>query len=253
MIGGLLGDLAARGAQADVTLVVDDTLTVSLDPDGAASVSADGNHSVHVRVAQHGRVGWAAGATRSVREVIDAAYRSAACAGPAALFLPAPAPLPAVVTRSPAAGMLGPGSCSRMPASCATDSADTAGSWKPGPNAPLARWRSATRAGCTPLMTSAWLASASRPPRETARSAGSITVRWRRSLRMTWLTWSTRWSAACRHPCSSRGCRSGRTGLVRPAGGAGAARATVATSDRRTLGGRPGSLARARPSDHPDR
>ncbi|MBX3147430.1 MAG: hypothetical protein KF785_11750 [Gemmatimonadales bacterium] len=108
MIGGLLGDLAARGAQADVTLVVDDTLTVSLDPDGAASVSADGNHSVHVRVAQHGRVGWAAGATRSVREVIDAAYRSAACAGPAALFLPAPAPLPAVVTRSPAAGMLGP-------------------------------------------------------------------------------------------------------------------------------------------------
>ncbi|MHB1326664.1 MAG: metallopeptidase TldD-related protein [Gemmatimonadales bacterium] len=107
MIGGLLSDLASRGAQADVTLVDDDTLTVSLDPDGATSLSADGNRSVHVRVAQHGKVGWAAGATHSVRNVVDAAFRSAACGAPAPLFLPAPAPLPSVMTRSPGAAALG--------------------------------------------------------------------------------------------------------------------------------------------------
>lgn len=108
MIGGLLGDLASRGAQADVTLVDDDTLTVSLDPDGAASITADGNHSVHVRVAQHGRIGWAAGATRAVRDIVDRAFTSASCAAAAPLFLPAPAPLPAVMTRSPGAAALGP-------------------------------------------------------------------------------------------------------------------------------------------------
>ncbi len=106
MIGGLLGDLALRGGQADVTLVDDDTLTVSLDPDGAASLAADGNRSVHVRVAQHGRVGWAAGATRDLRDVVDAAFRSAACSAAAPLLLPAPAPLPAVMTRSPGAAAL---------------------------------------------------------------------------------------------------------------------------------------------------
>lgn len=106
MIGPLLIDLAPRVTHADASRVLDDTLSVSVDGDGPAGVAADESDTLQVRIAAGGRIGWAGGATAAAAEVIQAALRSAECSDAGILMTPAPAPLPTVVTRSPAASAL---------------------------------------------------------------------------------------------------------------------------------------------------
>lgn len=106
MIGPLLIDLAPRVTHADAARVLDDTLSVTVDGDGPAGATADESDTLQVRIAAAGRVGWAGGATAAAADVIRAALRSAESSDAAVLLPPAPAPLPTVVTRSPAASSL---------------------------------------------------------------------------------------------------------------------------------------------------
>ena len=106
MIGPLLIDLAPRVTHADAARVLDDTLSVVVDGEGPTGVAADESDTLQVRVAAGGRIGWAGGATAAAADVIQAALRSAESSDAATLLPPAPAPLPSVVTRSPAASSL---------------------------------------------------------------------------------------------------------------------------------------------------
>ena len=106
MIAGVLADLRARASHADLVRARDETVTVTLDGDGAAAASIDQSDTVQIRVLADGRLGWSGGATASTPAVADSACRSAAAGDPAEMFFPAPAALPTVITRSPAAAAL---------------------------------------------------------------------------------------------------------------------------------------------------
>jgi len=106
MIAGMLADLRSRASHADLVRARDETTTVTRGPDGEVSVSVDQSDSVQIRVMAGGRLGWAAGDSSSVRTVAESALRSAAAGDPAVMLFPAPAALPEVITRSPAAAAL---------------------------------------------------------------------------------------------------------------------------------------------------
>ena len=106
MIAGVLADLRSRASHADLVRARDETMTATLGSDGEAVVSVDQSDTVQIRVLADGRLGWAGGDTASVRAIAESALRSAAAGDPADMFFPAPASLPAVATRSPAAAAL---------------------------------------------------------------------------------------------------------------------------------------------------
>ncbi len=106
MIAGVLADLRSRASHADLVRARDETMTATIGPDGEAVVSVDQSDTVQIRVLADGRLGWAGGDTASVRSIAESALRSAAAGDPAEMFFPAPASLPTVVTRSPAAAAL---------------------------------------------------------------------------------------------------------------------------------------------------
>ena len=106
MIAGVLADLRSRASHADLVRARDETITAILGANGEAVVSVDQSDTVQIRVLADGRLGWAGGDTASVRSIAESALRSAAAGDPAEMFFPAPASLPAVVTRSPAAAAL---------------------------------------------------------------------------------------------------------------------------------------------------
>ena len=103
MIAGVLADLRARASHADLVRARDETLTVTLGGDSDAVASVDQSDTVQIRVVADGRLGWAGGDFAEAPAVADSALRSAAASDPAEIFFPAPAALPTVITRSPAA------------------------------------------------------------------------------------------------------------------------------------------------------
>jgi PmbA protein len=106
MTAAVLTDLAPRVSFGDLTRVVDHTISVTIDEVGQATLGEDRVDVSHLRVGVEGRIGWAAGATPTVATVAEAAVRSARSGAEEYLFLPAPAPLPEVITSSDAAAAL---------------------------------------------------------------------------------------------------------------------------------------------------
>ncbi len=106
MIAGVLADLRSRASQADLVRTRDETISVGLSANRDATISIDQSDAVQIRAFANGRLGWAGGDTASVGAVAESALRSAAASDPAEMFFPAPAALPSVITRSPAAAAL---------------------------------------------------------------------------------------------------------------------------------------------------
>jgi len=101
VIGRILDALAGRVASADAVIKTDDTLSVSISPEGDTRVSEARSHQSHLRVARQGRIGFASATGDESSELVGRAMASAASGEELELFLPAPAPLPNVVTRAP--------------------------------------------------------------------------------------------------------------------------------------------------------
>ena len=103
MIGRILDALAGRVASADAVIKTDDTLSISISPEGDTRVSEARSRQSHLRVARQGRIGFASATGDESSELVGRAMASAASGEELELFLPAPAPLPSVVTRAPQA------------------------------------------------------------------------------------------------------------------------------------------------------
>ncbi len=106
MMAGVLADLRSRASHADLVRARDETITVVLSANREATVSIDQSDTVQIRALANGRLGWAGGDTATVGAVVESALRSAAAGDTAEMFFPAPAPIPSVITRSPAAAAL---------------------------------------------------------------------------------------------------------------------------------------------------
>lgn len=101
MIGALLDETTGRAQRADAVIKTDDTLSLSLSPEGESRVWSSESNAVHLRVMVDGRIGSASSAGSSPG-LPDQAL-AAARAGPLLeLHLPLPAPLPDLPVRSPA-------------------------------------------------------------------------------------------------------------------------------------------------------
>jgi len=103
VIGRLLDALAGRVTAADAVVKTDDTITLSISPDGDTRVAGARSQLSHLRVARQGRIGFASTTGDEDAELVGRAMAGAASGEALELFLPAPAPLPAVVTREPQA------------------------------------------------------------------------------------------------------------------------------------------------------
>ncbi len=103
MIGRILDALAGRVVAADAVVKTDDTLTLAISPDGDTRVAGARSQLSHLRVARQGRIGFASATGDESSELVGRAMAGAASGEELELFLPAPAPLPAVVTRAPQA------------------------------------------------------------------------------------------------------------------------------------------------------
>jgi predicted Zn-dependent protease len=103
VIGPVLDALAGRVTSADTVVKTDDVLSVVISADGDTRVSTARSRMSHLRVAREGRIGFASGSGDDVAELVGRAMASAAAGEELELWLPAPAPLPEVVTRAPQA------------------------------------------------------------------------------------------------------------------------------------------------------
>jgi PmbA protein len=103
VIGRILDALAGRVASADAVVKTDDTLSLSISPEDDTRVCEARSHLSHLRVARQGRIGFASATGDESAELVGRAMASAASGEELELFLPAPAPLPNVVTRTPQA------------------------------------------------------------------------------------------------------------------------------------------------------
>lgn len=97
----MLARLASRTDAADTVVKHDDTLTLALSPDGDTRTTSSRSRTSHVRVCREGRVGYASTCGAEVEEVVERALDSARAGPELDLLLPAPAPLPQVVSRAP--------------------------------------------------------------------------------------------------------------------------------------------------------
>ena len=108
MIEALTEALSRSVTAADLVAKTDATLSVTVDGGGDVSITTDESSGVHVRVVQHGRIGWAGGPADHGEAVMEAARRSAR-SGPALdLMLPVASPTATVTTESPEAAGAGP-------------------------------------------------------------------------------------------------------------------------------------------------
>jgi len=105
VIARVLDVLAPRVSGADLVVKTDDTLTVAISSDGDSRATSSRSRSSHLRVAREGRVGYASTEGDDAGELIGHALASASSGGEIELFLPAPAPLPEVASRTPQAAV----------------------------------------------------------------------------------------------------------------------------------------------------
>lgn len=103
MIGRVLDVLAGRVTAADVVMKTDDTLTLSISPDGESRVAGGRSRASHLRVLHDGRTGCAVTRDDDVAELAGHAMMAAASGEELELFLPAPSPLAEVSTAAPQA------------------------------------------------------------------------------------------------------------------------------------------------------
>ncbi len=100
MIGVLLDAVAPHTQRADAVIKEDDTLTLSLAPDGHSRIWAATSACSHLRVMHEGRIGYGSGAALDAAALRDRALAAAAAGPTLELQVPVPAPLPQVATRS---------------------------------------------------------------------------------------------------------------------------------------------------------
>lgn len=103
MIGRILDALAGRVTAVDAVVKTDDTLTLAISAEGDSRISGNRSRVSHVRLLREGRVGFASTTGDDVTELIGHAMASAASGEELPLLLPAAAPVPEVVTRTPQA------------------------------------------------------------------------------------------------------------------------------------------------------
>lgn len=108
MIQRLIDQLSRRVTAADAVRVTDETVTVTVGREAWPAVARIEGTSWHLRVVQNGRIGQAGAVDDRIDGLVERALRSVAVGPTGPLHLPAPAPLPAVRTASPAAETLGP-------------------------------------------------------------------------------------------------------------------------------------------------
>ncbi|HEV8600530.1 MAG TPA: metallopeptidase TldD-related protein [Gemmatimonadales bacterium] len=101
MIGRILERLAARVSAADTVVKADDTLSLAISADGDSRATSARSRTTHLRLLHDGRVGHAWTSGEEAEELIERAFASAGSGGALELLLPAPAPLPEVVSRAP--------------------------------------------------------------------------------------------------------------------------------------------------------
>lgn len=102
MIHRLLEAVSGHVAAADALVKRDDTLTLSISPEGETRVAGSRSRISHLRVLRDGRVGSSSGSggDAEIPDLVGRAMTSAAAGEEVDLFLPAPAPVPEVSARS---------------------------------------------------------------------------------------------------------------------------------------------------------
>lgn len=104
MIIRLLEQAARRADAADATVKSDETVTLLWESGRLKSCSWSQERGVNLRVRADGRLGVAGSTAGNPEALVEAALASASIGEPVDLILPAPSPLQAVRTHSPAAG-----------------------------------------------------------------------------------------------------------------------------------------------------
>jgi predicted Zn-dependent protease len=107
VIARLLEEVRPRAGAADAAFTTDETISAIVGP-GTAEVSRSETVGCHLRVQHGGRIGMAGGTDPDLEALIAAALMSAEQGESGSILLPAPSPLPEVVTAVPAARSLGP-------------------------------------------------------------------------------------------------------------------------------------------------
>jgi PmbA protein len=105
VIGRLLEAVSGHVAAADALVKTDDTLSLALSPEGDTRIAGCRSQVGYLRVLRDGRIGSSAGTggDAEIPDLVGRAMTSAAAGEELDLFLPAPAPVPEVSTRSPQA------------------------------------------------------------------------------------------------------------------------------------------------------
>ena len=103
MIVRLLEQAARRAEAADATVKSDETVTLLWESGRLKSCSWSQERGVNLRLRAEGRLGVAGSTAGSPEKLVEAALASAVIGEPVDLIFPAPSPLPAVRTHSPAA------------------------------------------------------------------------------------------------------------------------------------------------------
>ncbi|HEV8358361.1 MAG TPA: metallopeptidase TldD-related protein [Gemmatimonadales bacterium] len=103
MIGRILEAAAGRVSAADAAVKSDDTMTLEISADGETRLAGSCTRTGYLRVIAEGRIGSASASDDDAAGLAARAMAAAASGERLELFFPAPAPLPGVVTRSPAA------------------------------------------------------------------------------------------------------------------------------------------------------
>ena len=101
MIARLLDRLSARVQAADTVAKIDEVLTLAISPEGDTRVSSSRSRTSHLRVIREGRVGCASSTGDDAEELIARSFAAAEAGPEIELLLPAPAPLPTVVSHAP--------------------------------------------------------------------------------------------------------------------------------------------------------
>lgn len=107
MIERLLESVRRRVDAADAVTKADDTLTVTLDDEGRVSASARQGEVGHLRVRRRDRVASTYSTGVAVEELAERALAELPDGEEVPLYLPAPSPLPGVMTCSPQAATAG--------------------------------------------------------------------------------------------------------------------------------------------------
>ena len=107
MIGRILEATAGRVSAADAAVKSDDTLTLEISAGGESRLAGSHTRTTYLRAILEGRIGGSSTSDDDAAGLAARAMAAAAAGERLELFFPAPAPLPGVLTRFPAAAAAG--------------------------------------------------------------------------------------------------------------------------------------------------